>query len=68
MCFLYLNKLSHLSLKNFKKDEIPPNIILFYTWGSEEVSYKNLINKSDREKANFKKILFCKEQATCNKL
>ena len=60
MRFLYLNKLSNLSLKNFK-NKILPYTILSHTWGSEEVSYKNLINKGNSNKANFKKILFYKE-------
>ena len=67
MGFLYLNKLSDLSLKNFK-NKILLYTILFYTWGSEKVSYKNLINKGSSNKANFKKILFCKKQAACDKL
>ena len=63
MRLLYSNELGDLSLKDFKKDEIPPYAVLSHTWGSEEVSYKELVGKSGREKAGIQKILFCKEQA-----
>ena len=63
MRLLYSNELGDLFLKDFKKDEIPLYAVLSHTWGSEEVSYEDLVSKSGRGKAGMQKILFCKEQA-----
>ena len=55
---------------NFTKDfvgddRIPPYAILSHTWGldTDEVAFEDLINGTGREKAGFKKIRFCGEQA-----
>ena len=62
MRLLCSNEPGDLSFKDFK-DRIPPYAVLSHTWGSEEVSFEDVVSKSGREKAGFKKILFCKEQA-----
>ena len=67
MRLLCSNEPGDLSFKDFK-DEIPLYAVLSHTWGSEEVSFKDVVSNSGREKADSKKILFCKEQAARNRL
>ena len=62
MRLLCSNELGDLSFKDFK-DEFPPYAVLSHTWGSEEVSHKDVVSKNGRGKAGFEKISFCKEQA-----
>ena len=50
MRLLYLNEVGDIIWKDFKKNESLPYTIFSYIWGSKEVSYKNLISKSGREK------------------
>jgi hypothetical protein len=52
--------------KNFAgKDAIPPYAILSHTWGAdaEEVTFEDLTKDIGKDKAGFKKIQFCGEQA-----
>lgn len=45
--------------------QIPSYAIFSHTWGdpSEEVTYKDVVNRTHRRKAGYKKIRFCSEQA-----
>ena len=46
-------------------DTIPPYAILSHTWGAdtEEVTFKDLINGTGKDKSGYEKIRFCGEQA-----
>jgi hypothetical protein len=47
----------------FFSNGTPPYAILSHTWGDDEVTFEDLINGIDEDKAGYKKILFCGEQA-----
>jgi hypothetical protein len=49
---------------------IPPYAILSHTWGpdADEVTYKDLIDGAGKDKAGYKKLEFCAEQARHHKL
>ncbi|KAH7309734.1 hypothetical protein B0I35DRAFT_379296, partial [Stachybotrys elegans] len=51
--------------KNFREDEVPPYAILSHTWGrdEDEVTFEDLEANQGREKAGYRKIIFCGEQA-----
>ena len=50
-------------------DEIPPYAILSHTWREgEEVTFKDLIDGTGKDKTGYDKILFCREQAKCDGL
>lgn len=57
-----------LSWEEFTKDDIPPYAILSHTWGAEEVTFADLTNGCARNKAGYRKISFCGEQAARDKL
>jgi hypothetical protein len=63
MRLLSLNEHGGLAWKEFRQDEIPPYAILSHTWGTEEVTFCDLINNNGRSKAGRRKIEFCGEQA-----
>ena len=46
-------------------DQIPPYAILLYTWGpdEDEITFEDIINGTGENKAGYKKIRFCGEQA-----
>jgi hypothetical protein len=46
-------------------DKIPPYTILSHTWGAdiEEVTFEDLMNGTSKDKAGYKKIWFCENQA-----
>jgi hypothetical protein len=52
------------------EDMIPPYAILSHTWGpdAEEVTFEDLVNGTGMEKAGYRKIRFCKEQANSDGL
>lgn len=52
-----------LATTDFSQKTIPPYAILSHTWGDEEFLFEDLISGTGKEKAGFKKILFCSEQA-----
>ena len=53
-----------LSLATFFADKIPQKYaILSHTWGAEEVTFEDLQKRTCGEKAGYKKIRFCGEQA-----
>ncbi|KAF1958486.1 HET-domain-containing protein [Byssothecium circinans] len=51
-------------------DNIPPYAILSHTWseGEGEVTFKDLIEGTGKDKAGYKKIQFCGQQAECDGL
>jgi hypothetical protein len=66
MRLLERNSAGQLSLtKDFIGDDIPKYAILSHTWGAdtEEVTYRDLIDRTDKSKAGYGKIRFCGEQA-----
>ncbi len=62
MRLLHYNDDGEFSLTEFF-DNMPPYAILSHTWGPEEVSFKDIIEKTGTSKASFEKIQFCGEQA-----
>jgi hypothetical protein len=64
MRLLHFNEFGELSWTVFSKDSIPPYAILSHTWGTEEVGFQDLVNKTGKKKAGYRKIMFCGEQAT----
>jgi hypothetical protein len=66
MRLLEYNNDGELSLtKDFVGGEIPEYAILSHTWGAdtEEVTYRDLIDGTRKNKVGYKKIQFCGEQA-----
>jgi hypothetical protein len=53
----------HLNLVEYHDDSIPPYAILSHTWGAEEVTFKDLIDGTGKNKAGYEKIEFCRKQA-----
>jgi hypothetical protein len=68
MRLLSLNGQGKLDWVEFSQDKIPPYAILSHTWGSEEVSFLDLVDKSGKSKAGYRKILFCGKQAARDNL
>jgi Heterokaryon incompatibility protein (HET) len=60
----------NLSLVEYHNDKIPRYAILSHTWGtdSEEVTFKDLMEGTGRNKAGYDKIEFCRKQATSDEL
>jgi hypothetical protein len=66
MRLLQYNSDGEFSLtKDFVSGKIPEYAILSHTWGAdtEEVTYKDLIDGTGKNKVGYKKIRFCGEQA-----
>lgn len=57
------------SLVDFHQD-IPPYAILSHTWGedSEEVTFKDMNDRTGQDKAGYQKLCFCARQAAADKL
>lgn len=68
MRLLERNSAGEICLKNFIGDEAPPYAILSHTWGTEEVSFKDLMDGAGKNKQGYNKIRFCGEQAWCDGL
>ena len=71
MRLLKYNDDGELSLtKNFVSSNIPEYAILSHTWGAdiEEVTYRDLIDGTGKNKVGYKKLQFCREQAERDKL
>jgi hypothetical protein len=51
--------------KDFAGDEIPEYAILSHTWGAdtEEVTYRDILDGTRKNKIRYEKIHFCGEQA-----
>ena len=66
MRLLHYSSAGQLSLtKDLIGDHIPEYAILSHTWGAdtEEVTYRDLINGTGKNKVGYEKIRFCGEQA-----
>jgi hypothetical protein len=66
MRLLKRNSAGQLSLtEDIVDDNIPRYAILSHTWGAdtEEVTFRDLMNGTGRDKSGYKKICFCGEQA-----
>ncbi|KIV99978.1 uncharacterized protein PV09_08488 [Verruconis gallopava] len=65
MRLLSLNSDGSLDWAVFKKDMLPPYAILSHTWGpdEDEVTFTDLTSGQARNKAGYRKIMFCGEQA-----
>jgi hypothetical protein len=63
MRLLTLDGRGDLDWTEFSQDKTPPYAILSHTWGAEEVSFVDLVDRSGRSKAGYRKILFCGKQA-----
>lgn len=48
--------------------EVPPYAILSHTWGSEEVTYRDIMESTGKNKAGYKKLRFIADQAAKDKL
>jgi hypothetical protein len=57
-------------LESFSKDKIPPYAILSHTWGGkdDEVTYKDIIDRTGSNKPGFQKLMFCVNQAKADGL
>jgi hypothetical protein len=64
MRLLSLSQRGDLAWEEFSQDKIPPYAILSHTWGTEEVSFLDLIDRDAKHKAGYRKVVFCGEQAT----
>jgi hypothetical protein len=54
----------NLNLTEFFEDYIPKKYaILSHRWGTEEVTFKDMIDGTSKGKAGYGKIQFCGEQA-----
>jgi hypothetical protein len=53
----------HFGLTKDLTENIPPYAILSHTWGPEEVTFKDLMEGTDKSKSGYYKIRFCAEQA-----
>ncbi|CAM6001939.1 unnamed protein product [Sphagnum balticum] len=65
MRLLECNSAGQLSLtKDFIGDDIPKYAILSHTWGAdtEDVTYKDLIDRTGKSKAGYGKMRFCRER------
>jgi hypothetical protein len=67
MHLLYYNNDGEFSLIQFLYD-IPRYAILSYTWGLEEVTFKDITEGNRTSKTGFDKIRFCGEQARHDRL
>ncbi|KAF1813614.1 HET-domain-containing protein [Eremomyces bilateralis CBS 781.70] len=65
MRLLVIDSDGELRLINRVGDNIPEYAILSHTWGAddEEVTFKDVINKTGINKPGYKKLLFCGKQA-----
>ena len=68
MRLLSLSQRGDLAWEEFSQDEIPSYAILSHTWGTEEITFVELINGHARRKAGFRKVIFCGEQAARDNL
>ncbi|KAF4634885.1 hypothetical protein G7Y89_g3214 [Cudoniella acicularis] len=70
MRLLELKNDGELSLTKDLIDNIPPYAILSHTWGedNEEATFQDLVQGVGKSKTGYRKIRFCKEQATRDSL
>ena len=63
MRLLKLNDVGGFSLTLFREHEIPPYAILSHTWGTEEVTFRDLTDGTGEQKIGYQKLRFCGNQA-----
>jgi hypothetical protein len=63
MRLLSFNANSDLTYTEFASASIPPYAIFSHTWGTEEVTFDDLLRDSAKSKAGYQKIIFCGTQA-----
>ena len=63
MRLLSLHGDDDVAWKEFPPHAIPPYAILSHTWNTEEVSWSHLVDGSGRQKAGWRKIIFCGRRA-----
>ena len=63
MRLLTLDGHGDIAWEDFSQDKLPPYAILSHRWGTEEVTFPDLLNDNGRSKAGRRKIVFCGEQA-----
>lgn len=70
MRLLHLDTNGDLSLGEYVGSDIPPYAILSHTWGAlhEEVTFKDLIEGTGKDKKGYCKITFCGNQAAKDNL
>jgi hypothetical protein len=68
MRLLSFDKDDNLAWTEYGQDNVPPYAILSHTWGTEEVTFLDLITDNSRRKASRRKIEFCGEQAARDRL
>jgi hypothetical protein len=68
MRLLSFDKDDNLAWTEYGQDNVPPYAILSHTWGTEEVTFLDLITDNSRRKAGRRKIEFCGEQAARDRL
>jgi len=58
------------SLREFSGNNIPPYAILSHTWGpdGEEVTFRDLVDQTGKDKVGYAKIEFCGRRATADDL
>ncbi|KAK3948167.1 hypothetical protein QBC32DRAFT_408795 [Pseudoneurospora amorphoporcata] len=54
--------------EDLPNNKIPPYAILSYTWGPEEVLFRDMTDGTGKNKASYAKIRFCGDQAWRNRL
>lgn len=64
MRLLEMKRPGEFSLVQVATYDIFPYAILSHTWTDEEVTYQDLISSAGKSKSGYKKIEFCREQAT----
>jgi hypothetical protein len=63
MRLLHRDNNGDLSLTEFFESATPKYAILSHRWGAEEVTFADLMNSTAKDKAGYRKIQFCGEQA-----
>jgi len=70
MRLLEIKGVEEISMTEFFDPDIPPYAILSHTWGpsSEEVSFRDIVDHTGKNKAGFAKIEFCGRRAASDGL
>jgi hypothetical protein len=63
MRFLEILSSGDIRLTEKPFDDIPSYAILSHTWGTQEVTFTDMVNDSGRNKIGYDKIKFCRNQA-----
>jgi hypothetical protein len=65
MRLLRLERNGEFSLANYVSTKVPPYAILSHTWGGddEEVTFGNLTDGTGKDKAGYRKLIFCAKRA-----